>query len=100
MAGDSLNADLRARWDQTASFWDERMGASGNDSHLQLVRPVVEGLLGGVERQRVLDVACGNGLFARRLVELGAEVVATDVSAAMLERARQHPSGRVDYRHV
>jgi SAM-dependent methyltransferase len=100
MPDDRLNADVRARWEENAALWDERMGASGNDFHLQLVRPAVERLLGSVDGQRVLDVACGNGLYARRLVELGAEVVATDVSEAMLDRARQHPSEGIAYRRV
>src|SRR4051812_49318302 len=90
-----LNADVRSRWDENATFWDERMGASGNDFHLTVVRPAVERLLGSVDGRRVLDVACGNGLFARRLAELGADVVATDISAPMLERAREHPSERI-----
>jgi SAM-dependent methyltransferase len=93
-----LNDDVRSRWDGNARFWDEQMGADGNDFHLALVRPAVERLLGVVEGQRVLEIACGNGLFARRLVELGADVVATDASPAMLERAREHPSEGIEYR--
>jgi 2-polyprenyl-3-methyl-5-hydroxy-6-metoxy-1,4-benzoquinol methylase len=93
-----LNDDVRARWDGNARFWDEQMGADGNDFHLALVRPAVERLLGGVEGQRVLEIACGNGLFARRLAELGADVVATDASPAMLERARDRPSEGIEYR--
>lgn len=93
-----LNDDVRSRWDGNARFWDEQMGASGNDFHLRLVRPAVERLLGDVEGQRVLEIACGNGLFARRLAELGADVVATDTSSAMLERAREHPSDGIEYR--
>ena len=93
-----LNDDVRSRWDGNARFWDEQMGASGNDFHLSLVRPAVERLLGPVEGRRVLEIACGNGLFARRLAELGADVVATDTSPAMLERARRHPSDGIEYR--
>ena len=93
-----LNDDVRSRWDGNARFWDEQMGASGNDFHLSLVRPAVERLLGPVEGRRVLEIACGNGLFARGLAELGAHVVATDTSPAMLERARRHPSDGIEYR--
>ena len=38
--------------------------------------------------EAVLDVACGNGQFSRRLAELGAQVTATDFSAALIERAK------------
>jgi ubiquinone/menaquinone biosynthesis C-methylase UbiE len=77
------------------------MGDAGNDFHLRLVRPAVERLLGEVAGSRVLDVACGNGIFARRLVELGARVIATDVSRPMLEHARRRSAaqaGSIDYR--
>jgi ubiquinone/menaquinone biosynthesis C-methylase UbiE len=46
-----------------------------------------------------LELACGNGEFARRLSELGASVVATDFSDSMLAIARSR-AGEIDYRHV
>lgn len=95
-----LNAEARARWGSFAEFWDERMGATGNHFHLTIVRPAVERLLGDVAGQAVLEIACGNGLFARRLVELGAQVVATDGAPEMLERARAHPATGIDYRLI
>jgi SAM-dependent methyltransferase len=101
MAGENdANADARRRWDENAVFWDERMGADGNDFHLTLVRPAVERLLGDVAGQRVLEIACGNGLFARRLAARGAQVLATDASAAMLERARDREAANVEYREL
>jgi SAM-dependent methyltransferase len=36
----------------------------------------------------VLDIACGNGLYARRLASMGVEVVAFDFSPVLIERAR------------
>lgn len=88
------------RWERNAAFWDEAMGADGNSFHLQLIRPAVERLLGDVEGQSVLEIACGNGLFARRLAEQGAQVVATDASAQMLEHARARPSQGIEYRSL
>jgi SAM-dependent methyltransferase len=85
-------------WDENAEFWDAQMGEAGNDFHLRLVRPAVERMLGEVAGRRVLDVACGNGLFARRLAELGAQVTATDVSQPMLERARRRGGESISYR--
>jgi SAM-dependent methyltransferase len=38
--------------------------------------------------ETVLDVACGNGVFSRRLAELGARVVAVDFSEKFVELAR------------
>src|SRR5262245_40230307 len=83
------NDIVRHAWDTNAAFWDERMG-EGNDWHLQLIAPATEKLLEVRPGQRILDAACGNGQFDRRLAELGAEVVAFDQAPAMIERARAH----------
>lgn len=84
-----LNVDVRARWDANAEFWDHRMG-EGNLFHTLLVAPSVLALLELTAGERVLEIACGNGQFARQLTALGAHVTATDFSPAMLERARAH----------
>ncbi|MBI4672505.1 MAG: class I SAM-dependent methyltransferase [Chloroflexi bacterium] len=97
-----LNDDVRARWDTNAAFWDERM-AEGNAFHLHLVEPAVLELLQLEPQQAVLEIACGNGQFARKLVSLGARVTATDFSPAMIERARAHTepfNAQVAYRVV
>ncbi|HEV2528348.1 MAG TPA: class I SAM-dependent methyltransferase [Thermomicrobiales bacterium] len=88
-------AEMRVIWDGKAAFWDDRM-ADGNRFHLSAVVPAAESLLGEVTGQRVLDIGCGNGVFTRRLAELGATVVATDFSPVFLERAAARSSGRPD----
>ena len=74
-----LTAETQEFWDQNAAFWDEYIG-EGNHFHNQLIRPTVERLLAIKPGEVVLDVACGNGNFSRRLATLGAEVVAIDFS--------------------
>jgi SAM-dependent methyltransferase len=97
-----LVPETRAIWDAKADFWDERMG-EGNAFQRLLVGPAAERLLGVRPGERVLDVACGNGVFARRLAALGAEVVATDFSQRFLDLARARSAehaDRIDYRLV
>jgi SAM-dependent methyltransferase len=93
-----FNDDVREAWDALADYWDEQMEA-GNTWQRGLIAPAVERLLGDVRGERVLELACGNGEFARRLLELGADVVATDFSEAMLEHARRRDDA-IDYRRV
>lgn len=96
----AMRQETQRLWEQKAAFWDERMG-EGNDFQRLLVGPATERLLRIQPGERVLDVACGNGVMARRLAQLGAEVVATDFSPTFLERAaaRSGPlSERIEYR--
>jgi len=81
-AGDSV----RAAWETNAPFWDAYF-KEGNDFHRTLVGPAAEALLEIVPGERVLDIACGNGAFSRRLASLGARVTAFDFSATFIERA-------------
>jgi 2-polyprenyl-3-methyl-5-hydroxy-6-metoxy-1,4-benzoquinol methylase len=72
---------------------------AGETWQREYIAPAVEDLLMPVKGKRILELACGNGEFARRLTELGASVVATDFSSAMIEVARGHDSD-IDYRLV
>ncbi len=51
-------------------------------------RPACLALLGDVAGKRVLDAACGPGLYAEELVRLGAQVVGFDQSSRMVEICR------------
>jgi len=92
----SLYEEVRSAWNELAPLWDERMQA-GATWQRHLIQPSVERLLGLEPGERVLDIACGNGEFARRMSELGGQVLAVDFSEGMLERARAH-GGDVEYR--
>ncbi len=76
---DALNQQVRDVWDRNAGFWDEQMG-EGNAFHKALIEPTQERLLNVDAGHRILDIACGNGQFARRLAQSGACVVGVDVS--------------------
>jgi SAM-dependent methyltransferase len=88
-------AETRDIWNRKAAFWDEYMG-EGNFWHLQLVSPAVERLLAVQPGEAILDVACGNGMLARRLASLGARVLACDFSDTFIERARARGAGEAD----
>ena len=95
------NLETRAAWNTNAAFWDAYMGDEGNDVVNVLIWPPTERLLALQAGERVLDIACGNGLYARRLAALGAQVVAFDFSAEMVAHARRRPleyAGSVDCR--
>jgi 2-polyprenyl-3-methyl-5-hydroxy-6-metoxy-1,4-benzoquinol methylase len=95
-----LTAQTQAVWEGNARWWDERVG-EGDDFQRRLVRPATERLLEARPGQHVLDLACGNGGFARRLAGLGCRVLACDFSPTFLERARARTAdqaGQIEYR--
>ncbi len=98
---DSASLDHRAIWDQNAALWDSTIGESGNRFHRTMVEPTVLGLLALRPGESVLEVACGNGAFARTMAAAGAQVVASDFSPNLLEYARQRTaSPSVSYAQI
>ena len=98
----ALDEKVKEIWNTNAEFWDARMG-EGNRHHKELIAPAQERLLALEKDELVLNVACGNGQFARRMVELGARVVATDPSERLIELAKARTTenaDRIDYRVV
>lgn len=96
-----LNAESRAIWDKNAEAWDARIGSGGGFQSI-LIAPTVERMLAIQPGETVLDIACGNGIFSRRLAELGAQVVASDFSIKLIELARARTTEyteRIEY-HV
>ena len=93
MNSQDANAASLAAWDANAAYWDDYMGAEGNDFVNVLIWPVVQRLLDVQPGQRILDAACGNGMYARKLAARGADVVGFDFSPTLIERARAYPAG-------
>jgi SAM-dependent methyltransferase len=85
------HAETRAAWNANAAYWDEHMG-EGNDFVNTLIWPAAHRMLALQPGERVLDIACGNGLYARKMAALGAEVVAFDFAA------EAPPAVIIDYR--
>lgn len=61
-------------------------------------RPAVLKLLGNVRGKRVLDAACGPGLYAAELLDRGADVVAFDASPTMIDLAIDRVGSQADLR--
>jgi ubiquinone/menaquinone biosynthesis C-methylase UbiE len=74
-------------YDQMASIYEKHAADSAYNAHYD--RPAVLELVGEVAGQQVLDAGCGPGFYAEELLTRGAEVVAVDGSAAMVELARE-----------
>ena len=95
-----LSADeTRQVWERIAGWWDNEIG-EGNEFQRQLIMPATDRLLRPAAGEMILDAACGNGNYARRLARAGAQVVAFDGSPTFIERARARTcvaDGNVQY---
>lgn len=95
-----LNRETGEIWNANADFWDGRMG-EGNDFHKTLIEPIQLKLLNLKAGEQVLEIACGNGQFTRKMAEFGVSVLATDVAEQMIANATQRTkdnADRIDYR--
>jgi SAM-dependent methyltransferase len=80
--------ESREIWDANSEVWDQRIGNGGGWQTI-VIAPTVERMLDIQAGEKVLDIACGNGQFSRRLADLGALVVASDFSPKLIEFAQQ-----------
>lgn len=74
-----------ARYDDVADYY---VAGWGDDLSDPVSTSLFE-LVGDIEGQRVLDVACGHGRISRGLARMGASVVGVDVSGALLRKAEE-----------
>jgi len=87
--------EVRTAWETNAAWWDDYY-KEGNDFHLTLIAPPTEKLLDVQPGETILDVACGNGAFSRRMAGLGASVVAFDFSSSFIDRAEKRTTEHAD----
>jgi SAM-dependent methyltransferase len=82
-----------APYDEMGRGFEEHAVDSLYNAYLD--RPAVLAALGPVSGLRVLDAACGPGLYAQELVGRGAQVTAFDASQVMVDLARARVGDRV-----
>lgn len=80
-------------WDHVAEWYDQLIGTRKSDHHENVIVPGVLRLLQPREGMRVLDLACGQGDFCRRLGELGVKATGVDSSPRLIESAQGGKGG-------
>ncbi len=85
-------APANTSWNQVAAWYDELIEDRKSDHYTDLIVPGVVRLVGPHQGQRLLDVACGQGVVARAMAGQGATVVGVD-SASELVKAAQKRAG-------
>lgn len=88
-----MGADLWDAYDRMGPVFQWHAADSAYNAHYD--RPAVLAALGPVTGRRVLDAACGPGLYLRELLARGAQVTGFDASPVIVALARQQTAGRV-----
>lgn len=89
----------RTDWTNVADWYDRLVGDNGSEFHQHVVLPGVLRLLQTQPKQKLLDVACGQGVLCRLLAERGCEVTGVDAAAPLIDAARQRGPASIRY-HV
>jgi SAM-dependent methyltransferase len=89
---------LTDQYDEMAAEWTDWA-----DEQPWYTAPVTAGLAHANPADLIVELSCGTGQATSVLAAIGAQVIATDVNAAMLERATPRPNTRyvrVDVRQL
>lgn len=83
-------------WEGVSSWYDESV-ESPDSYQKTLILPNLLRLANLKKEMRVLDLACGQGFFAREIAPHVAEVVGTDVSQSLIKIAREKSPGNISW---
>ncbi len=75
-------------WEQPAQWYDNLVGAEGDDFYQKLILPTILKRLDPKPGQTVLDVACGQGVLGRVLAAKGVKTLGVDASPSLIESAQ------------
>ena len=90
----------REGWEKNSDWWSRYSGENGSALHQQLIGPVSRQLLQAKPTETILEIACGNGFWAKGMAREGADVLAFDFSQPIIEIARKNNDTSVDFRVV
>lgn len=81
----------KTSWGKVANWYDSLV--ENEDSYQRrLILPNLLRLIDLKKGDVILDLACGQGFFAREFVKLGAKVIGVDVSNELIAIAKKYPS--------
>ncbi len=82
-------------WEKSAGWYDALLAGEGTYQK-ELILPNILRLMDIRDGETVLDLACGQGFFAREFAKKGAMVVGVDASRSLIEIARKAIPATVD----
>tara|TARA_R110002073_G_scaffold239285_1_gene400527 strand:- start:15823 stop:17901 length:2079 start_codon:yes stop_codon:yes gene_type:complete len=99
-AEEQASSMVKKGWDHVAGWYDSLIAQRGSDHHQKIILPGVMNMLDLQSNERVLDVACGQGVMSEYIVmhsDVDA-VLGTDISDALIEVANSRATDRTSYK--
>ncbi len=88
---------LKTDWGEVANWYDQLVGESGSEFHQHVVLPGVMRLLDPQPKQKIIDLACGQGVLCRLLQQRGVEVTGIDAAESLIRLARERGPDEIRY---
>ncbi len=86
-------------WGKVANWYDSMLEKDNDSFQQKVILPNLLRIIAPKKNQIILDLACGQGFFARIFAKGGAKVIASDISAELIKIAREKSSKEIEY-HV
>lgn len=83
-------------WGAVSGWYDETVG-NPTSYQSSLILPNLIRVLNPLKGEKILDVACGQGIFSREIAKKGAEVCGVDISSELIDIAKKDKSVNVIY---
>jgi ubiquinone/menaquinone biosynthesis C-methylase UbiE len=86
-----------AGWADVADWYDPLVGDSGSEYHQKIVLPGALRLLAPQAGERMIDIACGQGVLCRMLAQRKIETTGIDAAESMIAAARARGPETIRY---
>jgi ubiquinone/menaquinone biosynthesis C-methylase UbiE len=83
---------MSTSWGSVAAWYDQYLGRE-DTYQAQVILPNLLRVLAPKKGEKILDLACGQGFFAREIAKSGATVVGADIAPELIKEAQKHASG-------
>lgn len=84
-------------WGKVANWYDKLLEKDDDSFQQKVILPNLVRSINLDKNQTVLDLACGQGFFARAFAQSGAKVVASDISSELIQLAKGHETKNIKY---
>lgn len=85
-------------WGGVAEWYDDLLEQNPDSYQKNVLMPNLIRIIEPKPGMAILDVACGQGYFSRAFAQNGADVVASDISSELVEKAKAHPgASNIEY---